>query len=327
MSCQAVAVPDIPASPVRDLPKAPPPPRFEPPAEHQTGAKVGDCHRSRSPRDRMAPSDTIRGWLNPIGTSDDEFELSQEGTASSATSSPEPLDLPAETASRGGFGPFEVPTRFSYNAHTCDFDIYWQWPGALESRTVLFDNVDYPGRGQVAHLPEEDLYDIPEDARAVISRLVKPLRYPINCPKLNHHILDFREKQGPEWLPHGRAAFFDGLREGHIPRNCTTRPFKSTKLGLYYRGAGALTSPTHYVLIVEPSLSVKNVDRQVEMGELEVNSDDSDNESDNRFEVPTECNKAKYAPLMHNRKKALDWDERMFWRYLKPVGMTVLQLG
>ena len=68
--------------------------------------------------------------------------------------------------------------------------------------------------------------------------------------------------------------------------------------------------PPTYVLIVEPSLSVKKVDRQVEMGELEVNSDDSDNESYNRFEVPAECDKAIYAPLMHDREKAIQWDRR-----------------
>ena len=61
-----------------------------------------------------------------------------------------------------------------------------------------------------------------------------PLKYPIDCPKITTELLRTAERKGSQWLEHGRVALFDGLRDGTIPRNCTTKPFKSTKLGLCY---------------------------------------------------------------------------------------------
>ena len=151
-----------------------------------------------------------------------------------------------------------------------------------------------------------------------------PLKYPIGCPKITAELLRTAERKGSQWLKHGRGAFIDGLRDGTIPRNCTTRPFKSTMLGLYYEKhcAEFLAIPERYVKIDPNTGSVEIVGDPFGFNALlEINSDDSEAETfdkaKDRFGIYEESGRPKNKPIIASRAGAMAWDERM----LKGEGM------
>ena len=228
--------------------------------------------------------------------------------------SPEAPSVPAATAT----DIIEVvPRYFDYNTVTDEYKIYWKFAGALDHRFFARQG---PVDVSCHDVPHGKHDDIPMDVSAVVTRLVKPLIYPIGCPRITPELLRRRELQGPQWLKHGRVAFIDGLLDGTIPRNCTTKPFKSTKLGLYYEAgcAAALGLETLHVLIDEETGSVKRVQT-----DSEINSDDSDNEwydrSKARFNVYDVCHRKRFFdPIVHSRRKALAWDQRMKENKLPP---------
>ena len=122
-----------------------------------------------------------------------------------------------------------VPVYFRLKPDVDEYIIEWDWAGTLESRKVVIlkDGVEVH-----VELAADKLGEIPEDALSVASKLRNPLKYPIGCPMITAELLATTEKTGEKWLKNGRVAFIDGLRDGTIPRNCTTKPFKSTKRGL-----------------------------------------------------------------------------------------------
>ena len=71
-------------------------------------------------------------------------------------------------------------------------------------------------------------------ATCVITFLVPPWRYPIGCPKFTADRQIQPEPTGPNWLPHGRMALMAGVRNYTVPRDCTTKPLFSGRLGLQY---------------------------------------------------------------------------------------------
>ena len=252
MSCQAVAVPAIPQMRARPPPLTPPPlpRRFVLPAEHKAKSElVGARPRRRSPS--VYRRFTLAELFDDVDealTSDDEADISpnaREGgfdTTCPLTPrqlslpvielSPEAPSVPAATASSDILEP--VPSHFEYDTDTDEYKILWKWQGTLDHRFVAFEGPVYVF---CKELPRGEHDDIPVGVDAVVTRLVKPLIYPIGCPRITPELLRRRELQGPQWLKHGRVAFIDGLLDGTIPRNCTTKPFKSTKLGLCYGDA------------------------------------------------------------------------------------------
>ena len=229
MSCEAGADPDItPPMQTRPVPVATLPPslRFE-----NTDGTARKRRRSHSTRRRMRRREelTPEGFLL-LGTASDNTSDEEADVASptapaghvdleasdSEGASPKPKlpPLQAETA-RADTSPTPVPVFFKFNTARMDWDITWQWPGTIEERSVLERD---GGRQYYLH---EDPFKIPEDVVAVITRRVKPIRYPIGCPVITAEILATEEKKGDEWLRDGRVAFIDGLRDGTIPLHAT----------------------------------------------------------------------------------------------------------
>ena len=112
-----------------------------------------------------------------------------------------------------------MPVYFRHLADADEYVIEWKWAGTLD-----YHSVDVPKQDGGVHcyqFPCDKHYDIPETAESVISRLVKPLSYPMECPEITKELLEMPEKKGHGWLKNMRVAFIDGLRDGTIPLRLT----------------------------------------------------------------------------------------------------------
>ena len=131
-------------------------------------------------------------------TSDDKDDLSPKAREGSFDTTcpltPRQLSLPltdlsakapwAETDSSRILEP--VPTYFEYDTDTDEYNILWQWPGALDHRFVAFQG---PVDVVCKELPRGKHDDIPLGVSAVVTRLLKPIIYPIGCPKITAELL------------------------------------------------------------------------------------------------------------------------------------------
>ena len=199
--------------PARPPPLAIPvrPRRFELPTDHQVKSELlGAPPRRRSPstRKRMAQRQTLTAECFLMGaaeapTSDYKADLSPKAREGSFDTtcpltprklslpelSPEAPSVPAATAT----DILElVPRYFEYDTVTDEYKIYWKFAGALDHRFFARQG---PVDVSCHDVPHGKHDDIPMDVSAVVTRLVKPLIYPIGCPKITRKLLGTPENK------------------------------------------------------------------------------------------------------------------------------------
>ena len=125
-----------------------------------------------------------------------------------------------------------VPESFDWNPKTGVVSIRWAHAGKLVRRFAIYENKEDPRQTHEVEVPIDK--DPPASASAIVSILLQPLEYPYLCPDFTAEFFAKKEPQGDPWLKHGRTALVAGVSNGTVPYDCTTRPFKSGLLGLFY---------------------------------------------------------------------------------------------
>ena len=111
------------------------------------------------------------------------FEYSRRRLRHPIELSPNAPSVPAETATDILE---QVPWYFECDTDTDDYKILWKCAGALDHRFVAF----HGPRGVLCkELPQGEHNHIPLTVSAVVTRLVKPLIYPIGCPIITADLL------------------------------------------------------------------------------------------------------------------------------------------
>ena len=130
------------------------------------------------------------------------------------------------------------------------------------------------------------------------------MRLPDGCPEFTKALLAKPEKEGPKWLPGGRAALIDGVLRCTVPGQCCKIKFRSGLLGLTYRRLVAIENNEE-----EKTVVVDWETASVEILQEPLPDEDSDDDADRqRFPKTTSFRHYAYPPLIQTREKAMEWD-------------------
>ena len=82
-----------------------------------------------------------------------------------------------------------MPSYFEYDKRADAFKIHWRYVGDLDTRAYVYCP-DGPVQPRTVQLEKGKECEIPDDATAVISCLVKPWKYHMGCPEFTDELLN-----------------------------------------------------------------------------------------------------------------------------------------